>query len=109
MAPFAPLFDPLPSYADAAGSSLHQRGGTPHPEFESVEARRATHMPHARVLDGQSRSLTGTEPAVYLVHYCCSSHGRPRDRSSKLVMRVRFPSPALIRTTLLISFDFLFT
>ena len=31
MAPVAPLFHPLPSYADAAGSSLHQRGGTPHP------------------------------------------------------------------------------
>ena len=27
MAPVAPLFHPLPSYADAAGSSLHQRGG----------------------------------------------------------------------------------
>jgi hypothetical protein len=26
MAPVAPLFHPLPSYADAAGSSLHQRG-----------------------------------------------------------------------------------
>jgi hypothetical protein len=32
MAPVAPLFHPLPSYADAAGSYLHQRGGTPHPE-----------------------------------------------------------------------------
>ena len=32
MAPVAPLFHPLPSYADAAGSSLHQRGGTPHPD-----------------------------------------------------------------------------
>jgi hypothetical protein len=31
MAPVAPLFHPLPSYADAAGSSLYQRGGTPHP------------------------------------------------------------------------------
>jgi hypothetical protein len=31
MAPVAPLFHPLPSYADAAGSSLHQRRGTPHP------------------------------------------------------------------------------
>ena len=31
MAPVAPLFHPLPSYADAAGSSLHQHGGTPHP------------------------------------------------------------------------------
>ena len=28
MAPVEPLFHPLPSYADAAGSSLHQRGGT---------------------------------------------------------------------------------
>ena len=55
--------------------------GTPHPEFESAEARRATHMPHARVLDGQSRSLTGTEPAVYLVHYCCSS---PADHATDL-------------------------
>ena len=26
MVPVAPLFHPLPSYADAAGSSLHQRG-----------------------------------------------------------------------------------
>ena len=25
-----PLFQPLTAYADAAGSSLHQRGGTPH-------------------------------------------------------------------------------
>jgi hypothetical protein len=33
-----PAFHPLPSYADAAGSSLHQRGGTPHPEFESAKA-----------------------------------------------------------------------
>ena len=86
MAPVAPLFHPLPSYADAAGSSLHQHGGTPHPEFESAEAWRATHMPHARVLDGQSRSLTDTDPAAYLVRYCCSSHGRPRHRSSKLVI-----------------------
>ena len=86
MAPVAPLFHPLPSYADAAGSSLHQRGGIPHPEFESAEAWRATHMPLARVLDGQSRSLTRTDPAAYLVRYCCSSHGRPRDRSSKLVI-----------------------
>ena len=58
----------------------------PAPEFEPVETRRATHMPHTRVLDGQSRSLTRTDPAVYLVRYCCSSHGRPRDRSSKLVI-----------------------
>jgi hypothetical protein len=33
MAPVAPLFHPPPSYADAAGSSLHQRGGTPHPRM----------------------------------------------------------------------------
>jgi hypothetical protein len=33
MAPVAPLFHPPPSYADAAGSPLHQRGGAPHPEF----------------------------------------------------------------------------
>ena len=32
MASSAPLFHPLTSYADAAGSCLHQRGGTPHPE-----------------------------------------------------------------------------
>jgi hypothetical protein len=25
-----PAFSPLPSYADAAGASLHQRRGTPH-------------------------------------------------------------------------------
>ena len=31
MAPVAPLFHPLPSYADAAGSSLHQRGENPAP------------------------------------------------------------------------------
>ena len=29
MALVAPLFHPLPSYADAAGSSLHQRRGEP--------------------------------------------------------------------------------
>jgi len=31
MASSAPLFHPLTSYADAAGSSLHQRGGISHP------------------------------------------------------------------------------
>ena len=61
MAPVAPLFHPLPSYADTAGSSLHQRGRTPHPgkpfckrdTAEAAETRemRATvddHLPDAR-------------------------------------------------------------
>ena len=82
-----PAFSP-PTVLRGRGQDLPctSAGGTPHPEFESAEAWRATNMPHARVLDGQSRSLTGTDPAAYLVRYCCSSHGRPRDRSSKLVM-----------------------
>src|SRR5215472_1120398 len=46
MAPVAPLFHPLPSDADAAGSSLHQRGGPCTPSFiplaaDSGEERRA--------------------------------------------------------------------
>jgi hypothetical protein len=51
MAPVAPLFHPLPSYADAAGSSLHQRGGTPHPMVG---------VPLASVMGGLSRSVAAT-------------------------------------------------
>ena len=50
----APLFHPLPSYADAAGSSLHQRG----------EPRSPGCVPLARsftlVMGGLSRSLAET-------------------------------------------------
>ena len=52
MAPVAPLFHPLPSYADAAGSSLHQRGGTPHPH-----GWRAISVSLAAVSSGLLRSL----------------------------------------------------
>jgi hypothetical protein len=55
MAPVAPLFHPLPSCADAAGSSLHQRGGTPHPCN-----RRAISVQLATATSGLSRSLADT-------------------------------------------------
>ena len=54
MAPVAPLFHPLPSYADAAGSSLHQRGGTPHPT-------RAISGPLTPVSSGQPRASRSIE------------------------------------------------
>ena len=50
MAPVAPLFHPLPSYADAARSSLHQRGGIPPPE--SGRSRRARCVPDRTVIRG---------------------------------------------------------
>ena len=40
------------SCADAAGSSLHQRGGTPHPEFGPLNP----------VTSGLPRSFPGTSP-----------------------------------------------
>ena len=48
----------LTSYADAAGSSLHQRGGTPHPEFDP--SRRARCVPDRPVNAGNLRSLSGS-------------------------------------------------
>ena len=54
MAPVAPLFHPLPSYADAAGSSLHQRGGTPHPELEHASGGASgSRMDRAKQTPGQ--------------------------------------------------------
>ena len=55
MAPVAPLFHPLPSSADAAGSSLHQRGEDPAPH-----GWRAINVPLAPVISGLSRSLAET-------------------------------------------------
>ena len=54
MAPVAPLFHPLPSYADAAGSSLHQRRGTPHPMAGVIS------VPVTPVVGGLSRSVAET-------------------------------------------------
>ena len=48
------LYHPA-SYADAAGSSLHQRGGTPHPEF--YPSGRARRVPDRVVRQEASRSL----------------------------------------------------
>ena len=56
MAPVAPLFHPLPSYADAAGSSLHQRGGTPHPRVRAIRG------PLEPVTSGSPRSSPDTSP-----------------------------------------------
>jgi hypothetical protein len=55
MAPVAPLFHPLPSYADAAGSSLHQRGGP-----RTACDRRAISVQLAPATSGLSRSLADT-------------------------------------------------
>ena len=49
MAPVAPLFHPRPSYADAAGSSLHQRGENPAPPVnQSVNEMRRARLRHER-------------------------------------------------------------
>ena len=83
MAPVAPLFHPLPSYADAAGSSLHQRG-------EPRTRIRAISGPLASVHSGQLQPSGSNEPPS-------SAHlAAMINTPSKLVMRVRFPSPALI-------------
>ena len=55
MAPVAPLFHPLPSYADAAGSSLHQRG-------EPRTRIRAISGPLASVHSGQLQPSASNEP-----------------------------------------------
>jgi len=46
----------------------------------------------------------GHSPTVYLVRCCRRSAARPSARTSKLVMRVRFPSSALIVPALLFVF-----
>jgi hypothetical protein len=55
MAPVAPLFHPLPSYADAAGSSLHQRG-EPAPRVWAISG------PLDPVTSGSPRSSPDTSP-----------------------------------------------
>ena len=55
MAPVAPLFHPLPSYADAAGSSLHQRG-EPHTRIRAISG------PLASVHSGQLQPSASNEP-----------------------------------------------
>ena len=49
MAPVAPLFHPLPSCADAAGSSLHQRG-EPRTPWGYQKAARPAREPMRQVL-----------------------------------------------------------
>ena len=89
MAPVAPLFHPLPSYADAAGSSRHQRGGTRTPDggFD-VTGRRAISGPLTPANRGLSRSLTDG-----LVRRSSSVETRMA-QLPKLTVRVRFPSLA---------------
>ena len=55
MAPVAPLFHPLPSYADAAGLPCTSAGGTPHPMVG-----RAISVPLALVKGGLSRLVAET-------------------------------------------------
>jgi hypothetical protein len=82
MAPVAPLFHPLPSCADAAGSSLHQRGD-PAPRVWAISG------PLAPVHTSQLRTSRSNElPSSADLTARCNT-------PSKLVMRVRFPSPAL--------------
>ena len=77
MAPVAPLFHPLPSYADAAGSSLHQRGvmGEYDPavgEPWDSSSPSAVRLPSGRLVRGRALSRpvpNGLRPAlgIYLL------------------------------------------
>jgi hypothetical protein len=50
---------------------------------------------HAPGCPGQQRSLTGTPPTLHQEHHPAGQPRRRGDRTSKLVMRFRSPSPAL--------------
>ena len=78
-----PAFSPLPSYADAAGSSLHQRGGTRTPTITTTAQRgsqllrRIVHCYHA-----QPRSTRGLLlPSRYVCTNLCTRRAKARRHS----------------------------